>query len=295
MRQVLRHADAVAGRDTTVLVLGETGTGKGLLARYLHDRSPRSGRPFVALNCAGLSRELTESELFGHEKGAFTGAVARKLGLFEAAHGGTLFLDEIGEMDASVQAKLLKVLEERRFRRIGGVTEVEVDVRLLAATHRDLHAEVGAGRFRADLLYRLKVFEIRLPPLRERVAEIAPLARQLLRDLRAGTGDVSDETVSILEAYAWPGNVRELRNVMERAAILCPPGAAIEPEHLPMLEAEGGADDTASPKLQEVEKRFLESALRENGGNIVHAARAVGISRSTFYRKMAKYGLNPRP
>jgi len=293
MRDAVRLADAVAARDTTVLLLGPTGSGKGLMARYLHDGSPRAGQPFVALNCAGLSRELTESELFGHEKGSFTGATARKLGLFEAAHGGSLFLDEIGEMDLAVQAKLLKVLEERRFRRIGGVTEVEVDVRLLAATHRDLKAEVAAGRFRADLLYRLKVFEITLPPLRDRVAEIVPLASRLLRELRHETGALTDEAREILESYAWPGNVRELRNVMERAAILCAPGAPVGAEHLPPLEIDG-ADDPGSATLQEVEKRFLESALREHGGNIVRTARAVGVSRGMLYRKMEKYGIQPR-
>jgi two-component system NtrC family response regulator len=288
MRRVVKLADAVAPRDTTVLLLGETGTGKGLLARYLHDHSVRADRPFVALNCAGLPRELTESELFGYEKGAFTGANARKLGLVEAARGGTLFLDEIGEMDLVVQAKLLTVLEERRFRRLGGVAEVEADVRLIAATHRDLDAAVAGGRFRADLLYRLKVFEIEIPPVRERREEIMPLARQFLREWHAEPA-LSDEAVELLEGYAWPGNVRELRNVMERAAILCPSGETITAEHLP-IEVEA-TDVDPSSSLQDVERRFLESALREHNGNIVRTARAIGVSRGTLYRKLEKYRL----
>jgi DNA-binding NtrC family response regulator len=294
MKEALRLADAVAPRGTTVLLLGETGTGKGVLARHIHDRSPRSGRPFVELNCAGLPRELTESELFGHEKGAFTGAAGRKIGLFEAADGGTLFLDEIGEMDLAVQAKLLKVLEQRRFRRVGGIAEVEVDVRLVAATHRDLPAEVAAGRFRGDLYYRLNVFAVRLPPLRERRSEILPLARQFLREQRAG--DVTDEAAEILEDYAWPGNVRELRNVMERAAILCPPGRAVGPEHLPPLDVDPSGDDAADDgdggrTLRDAERRFLEGALKTHGGNILRTARALGVSRGMLYRKIEKYGL----
>ena len=286
MREALRLAEAVAPRTTTVLLLGETGTGKGILARHIHDASPRAEQPFVELNCAGLSRELTESELFGHEKGAFTGAAARKLGLFEAADGGTLFLDEIGEMDLAVQAKLLKVLEQQRYRRVGGVTEVAVDVRLIAATHRDLAQEVAAGRFRSDLFYRLNVFAIRLPPLRERRDEIATLARAFLH------GAISDDAVEILEGYAWPGNVRELRNVMERAAILCPPGRPVEPEHLPPLEpaeAEGDQPET----LRDAERKFLEGALKAHGGNILRTAQALGVSRGLLYRKMQKYGIQP--
>jgi transcriptional regulator with PAS, ATPase and Fis domain len=265
-----------------------------MLARHVHERSPRAGRPFVELNCAGLPRELTESELFGHEKGAFTGAAGRKLGLFEAADGGTLFLDEIGEMDLAVQAKLLKVLEQQRFRRVGGIAEVEVDVRLIAATHRDLPAEVAAGRFRGDLYYRLNVFAVRLPPLRERQGEILPLARQFLREQRGTT--ISDEAAEILEAYAWPGNVRELRNVMERAAILCPPGRPVGPDHLPPLDVDGEPpaqeeEGDGAETLRDAERRFLEGALKTHGGNILRTARALGVSRGMLYRKIEKYGI----
>ncbi len=298
MRDAVQLADAVAQRATTVLLLGETGSGKGMLARYIHERSPRAARPFVELNCAGLQRELTEAELFGHERGAFTGAAARKVGLFEAAHGGTLFLDEIGEMDLPIQAKLLKVLEQQRFRRVGGVAEIEVDVRVIAATHRDLDEDVAAGRFRSDLLYRLNVFAIRLPALRERADEIVPLARRFLAESRGAPGapaEIAADAERLLRAYAWPGNVRELANVMERAAILCPRGQVLA-EHLPPLRvpslaAEGFADEDDERTLRAAERRFLEAALRDNGGNIQATARALGVSRGTLYRKISRYKL----
>jgi DNA-binding NtrC family response regulator len=312
MRDALQLADAVAQRSTTVLLLGETGTGKGMLARWIHERSPRASRPFVELNCAGLQRELTESELFGYERGAFTGATGRKVGLFEAADGGTLFLDEIGEMDLAIQAKLLKVLEQHRFRRIGGVTEIEVDVRILAATHRDLAREAAAGRFRSDLLYRLDVFAIRLPSLRERREEVLPLARRFLAEARGArdgeAGAISDAAARLLEGYGWPGNVRELRNVMERAAILCARGE-VRPSHLPPLapagpataggDRDGGGDpdgggDDEDRSLRGAERRFLEATLRANGGNIQATARALGVSRGTLYRKISRYKLATR-
>jgi DNA-binding NtrC family response regulator len=294
MREVIRLVDAVAPRATTVLLQGETGSGKGVLARLLHERSPRADRPFVELNCAGLPRELTESELFGHEKGAFTGAAARKLGLFEAADGGTLFLDELAETDLAVQAKLLKVLEQRRFRRLGGVDEVGIDVRVIAATHRDLAQEAVAGRFRSDLMYRLNVFAIRVPPLRERRDEIAVLARQFLRELHAPATELTSEALNALERHAWPGNVRELRNVIERAAILCPASTPISLEHLPPLDAPPDDDEPdADGSLGTVERRCLERSLRAHGWNVLRTARALGITRGVLYRKIEKYGLLP--
>ena len=312
MAETLKLVDAVAGRDTTVLLAGETGSGKGLLARSLHDLSTRRGRPFVALNCAGLQRELTESELFGHERGAFTGAIERKLGLIEAADGGTLFLDEIGEMDLSIQPKLLKVIEERSFRRVGGLADITANVRIVAATHRDLQTEVDAGRFRADLYYRLNVFSIRVPPLRERRGEIPPLAADFLRKLRgagAPARRISREAEALLVNYGWPGNVRELRNVIERAEILCPPDAEIGPAHLPPLPvapavsvpapvaAASLADDKngAPATIAESERRQTLAAMQEHAGNLSAAARALGISRSTLYRKLRSYGVAVAP
>lgn len=300
LKEALRLAESVAPRETTVLITGPTGSGKGLLARRIHQRSGRAKEPFVELNCAGLSRDLTESELFGHERGAFTGAVEKKLGLFEVADGGTLFLDEIGEMDAAVQAKLLKALEERRFRRVGGVSELRSDVRLIAATHRDLKAEVAAGRFRQDLFFRLNVFAIPLPSLADRPEDILPLAVFFLREFRE-TPDpgraLSPEAAARLLDYDWPGNVRELRNVMERAGILCPPGSPVLPEHLPPLEAApaalgaaGGPGETPAT-LETAEKAFLEQALKNRKGSIRAAARDLGISRGTLYRKARKFGL----
>ncbi len=309
MLAALRLVERVAPRETTVLVLGPTGSGKGIVARTIHDLSPRADGPFVALNGAGLAREMLESELFGHERGAFTGAVQRKIGLMEAAAGGTLFLDEIGELDLAVQAKLLTALEERRFRRVGGIVDLAADVRIVAATHRDLRAAVDAGRFRDDLYHRLNVFPVVLPPLAEREADILPLAVHFLAQFGV-EGDparaLSDEAAAMLLDYDWPGNVRELRNVMERAAILRPPGTPVQPEHLPPLAAtpalgstdgagDGAADATAdgSPRLDDAERTHLERFLREHKGSLRAAARALGISRGTLYRKLRKYGLDP--
>ena len=297
MQQVVRLAETVAPRDTTVLLTGETGVGKGVLARHIHRASRRGDGPFVELNCAGLQRELTETELFGHEQGAFTGATERKLGLFEAADGGTLLLDEIGEMDPAVQAKLLHVLETGRFRRLGGVSEIGADVRLIAATHRDLARDVEEGRFREDLLYRLNVFRIAIPPLRDRADDILPLAMRFLAEFR-GTDDavrISPAAEALLVRYEWPGNVRELRNLMERATILCPPERPIEPVHLPPLSPRrpGGTERSGRPgeTMREAERRLLEKALAAHGGNIRATARDLGVSRGTLYRKMRKYGL----
>lgn len=327
MHEVLRLAEAVAARETTVLLCGETGTGKGLLARFIHDASPRRKGPFVELNCAGLSRELTESELFGHERGAFTGAVERKIGLFEAADGGTLFLDEIGEMDPAVQAKLLNALEQKRFRRLGGVAEIAVNVRVIAATNRDLQQDIATGRFRKDLFYRLNAFTIHLPPLRERREDILPLARHFLAECQAPQASVrglSWDVEEILMGYDWPGNVRELKNVIERAAILCPRGSELLPIHLPPLRASRATDVTShlsdvqgategrpltqgsrapdqspsppaslSKAVEEAERHYLELALQAHNWNLSATARELGISRDTLYRKIKKYNLAP--
>jgi len=302
MSRVLKLVAAVAGRDTTVLLWGETGTGKELLARMIHEASPRRTEPFVQLNCAGLQRDLTESELFGHERGAFTGAVERKIGLFEAAHGGTLLLDEIGEMDLAVQAKLLNVLEQKSARRLGGLTEIEVNVRLIAATNRNLVEDVAAGRFREDLFYRLNVFRIDLPPLRERPEDILPLAHHLLRESCGGQAPtISPAAVDLLVHYSWPGNVRELRNVMERAAILCPTGSDLLPAHLSLLDAWSQpapaskvTDEAASTTIEEAERNHLKAALQAHHWNVRATARALGVSRGKLYRMLEKYNLSPK-
>ncbi len=316
LKPVLAMIEAVAPRETTVIISGETGVGKGVFARALHERSGRARKPFVSLNCAGLQRELTESELFGHERGAFTGAVERKLGLLEAAEGGTLFLDEVGEMDLAVQPKLLKVIEDRRFRRVGGVNDIVADVRLVAATHRNLQHEVAAGRFREDLLYRMNVFSILVPPLRDRSGDVLPIARQLLRNLRGVHADeraIHPDAEVILRGYRWPGNVRELRNVIERAEILCPPGSPLSPEHLPPLAPWAGEEPKAeSPPLSifklpdrgepqerpvktmaEMEREQLLVAVKVCRGNMTAAARSLGIGRSTLYRKLRGLGEDP--
>jgi DNA-binding NtrC family response regulator len=302
MSRAIELAEAVAGRDTTVLLRGETGTGKGLLARRIHDISPRRKEPFVQLNCAGLQRELTESELFGHEPGAFTDARKRKIGLFEAAHGGTLFLDEIGEMEAGIQAKLLNALEQKRFRRLGGIAEIEVDARLIAATNRDLTKGVAEGRFREDLLYRLNVFAIDLPPLRERPEDILLLARCFLREFYgAQSPALSPAAIEALLAYRWPGNARELRNVIERASILCPPEAEILPRHLGSLAAENDQLDELhadGPSLisvvkEQAERQLIETVLKRNDRNVTASAKELNISRETLYQKIKKYHLTP--
>jgi two-component system response regulator AtoC len=297
MAEAVRLAETVAPHDTTVLLRGETGTGKGLVARLVHDRSTRRRQPFVELNCAGLHRELTESELFGHEKGAFTGATERKLGLFEAAAGGTLFLDEIGEMDAGIQAKLLRAIEEKTFRRIGGLVEIDVDVRLIAATHRDLEKEVTQAKFREDLFYRLSVFSIALPPLRERPRDIAPLALHFLRQYRPyAEASLPEEVAARLSAYDWPGNVRELRNVIERACILAD-GGPLTVEHLPSLVSRPRETEAAAGKggavttIRDAEREQIQRALSDQSGNVKAAAEQLGISRATLYRKARKYNI----
>ncbi len=298
-QHVLRQATRVAATDTTVLLVGETGTGKEVVARFVHRASPRGNGPLVALNCAALPETLLESELFGHEKGAFSGALATRIGRVEQAAKGVLFLDEVGEMSPNVQAKLLRVLEQREFERLGSGRTLKADVRVVAATHRDLKAAVAKGTFREDLYYRLHVFEIALPPLRERPEDILPLAEAFLEDfgrrMALPVAGLSEEARDVLLRQGWPGNVRELRNVIERAVILCE-GGLVTSEHLPFGPAAAPAAAPGPPPpgalhVDTVEKGLIESALERAKGNKSLAARLLGLSRGQLYQRMEKYGL----
>jgi DNA-binding NtrC family response regulator len=290
----------IARAPSPVLIEGDSGTGKGVFARLIHNRSPRARAPFVDLNCAGLSKELLESELFGHERGAFTNAMNTKQGLFEIAADGTLFLDEIGEMDVTVQARLLKAIEDKRFRRVGGIRDLTANFRLVAATNRDLAAEVAANRFRADLYYRLNVVRVRMPPLRERIEDIPLLVDVILRPLSKELGrpapTVTPRALKKLQSYAWPGNVRELRNVLERA-MLTMTGKEIANEDL-LLESDtkslaktsGGmpAADWEIRALDDVVADYVTASVTAAGGNVRKAARQLQISPSTLYARMKK-------
>jgi DNA-binding NtrC family response regulator len=295
MEHVMAMIEKVAATDATVLVYGPSGSGKELVARAIHYNSPRRERPLVTINCAALQATLLESELFGHEKGAFTGAVQTKPGLIEVAEGGTLFIDEVGEMAGSLQAKLLRVLEDGHFRRVGGTLELQADVRVLAATNRPLEEEQRAGRFREDLYYRLNVIAIGLPPLRERREDIPELVEHFLatRPVGGGRCRIAPEAMEALERYDWPGNVRELANVLERAQILAE-GHIITTEDLPegLVEMTPEIGEAGDPRrLRDVERRHVQSILRQAKGNKVQAARALGISRRALYRLIAKYHL----
>jgi DNA-binding NtrC family response regulator len=295
MRRVVQLLEKVAPTDAAVLVCGASGTGKELVARALHLNSQRREQPMVTINCAALQETLLESELFGHEKGAFTGAAQAKPGLVEVAEGGTLFIDEIGEMPAGMQAKLLRVLEDGHYRRVGGTREAHADVRVIAATNRDLEAEQKAGRFREDLYYRLNVVTIALPPLKERREDIPELVEHLLQSRSPGPVHyrVDPEALAALTRYDWPGNVRELANVLERARILAE-GDVITvddlPENLLTAPGAGAPEATADPRhLEEVERRHVEDILRQEKGNKLRAAKALGVSRRALYRLLAKY------
>ena len=313
MKRVFDIVDRVAGTPSTVLITGESGTGKELIAKALHEQSGRSQRPFIKVNCAAIPDTLIESELFGYEKGAFTGAVSSKPGRFELADGGTLFLDEIGEISTEMQVKLLRAIQESEFERVGGISTKRVDVRLVTATNRDLAAEVQAGHFREDLYYRLNVVPVRLPPLRERTDDIPLLVRNILLRYAVRLGrqvdGLSESAMGVLLGYAWPGNIRELENVLERTVLFCE-GAVIQAHELPpemtgrpevpggnsmqvAIPAVGatGLKDAVKLTTQRLEREMIERALEETGGNVTRAARKLDISRKSLQTKMKEFGL----
>ena len=289
MQRVFRMVRQAAPTDATVLIEGPSGTGKELVARAIHNLSPRAKGPVVAVELAAISPTLLEAELFGHEKGAFTGAVARRVGRFEAANHGTLFLDEISEMPLEIQVKLLRVLQEREFQRLGSNDSVKTDIRIVAATNRDLAAYVRAGKFREDLYYRLNVIDLHLPALKDRAGDIPLLVGRFLKEFGGKT--VSPEAMKLLEAYPWPGNVRELRNAVEKMCVLSPTGEIGE-EDVPEEMKRGGARTLSTAgTLEETEKEKILAVLEECGGNRTKAAERLGISRRTIYRKLEEYGL----
>ncbi len=313
LREVLAKVEQVAPTHSTVLLRGETGTGKELVAHAIHINSPREAKPFVRVNCAALAQGILESELFGHEKGAFTGAVNRRPGRFELADGGTLFLDEVGELPMEVQVKLLRVLQEREFERVGGTETLKVDVRVVSATHRDLEALIGEGKFREDLYYRLNVFPITLPPLRDRLEDLPRLVEHFVGKFNRVTGKsvrgFDPSAIGALTSYSWPGNVRELENVVERAIIVArgsdvtasdldfgrravavaAAGGSAVPQVAP--SAPGSGPKPLQARLQEQERNEIVAAIERNAGNIAGAARALGINRSTLYYRLRKHGL----
>jgi DNA-binding NtrC family response regulator len=317
MKAIYRQASLAAATSISVLILGETGVGKEVLARAVHAASPRRMKPFLALNCASLSETLLESELFGYEKGAFTGALQARPGLFESAEGGTVFLDEVGDLPRPTQVKLLRVLEERKVMRVGARAPRSVDVRFLSATNRDLEADVEEGTFRSDLFFRLNGLSLTIPPLRERVGELVPLCRALTenacrREGRRTVPTIDDEARCLLEEHAWPGNVRELRNAIDRAVALCQ-GDTITIEHLPPnlgrrtpIPSSGRTSrfeaPASSPELRQklqgemaaLEREEIARALERCGGNQTQAAEVLGISRRTLVTRLGAYGL-PRP
>jgi two-component system, NtrC family, nitrogen regulation response regulator GlnG len=319
MQEIYKTIGRVAESDATVLVHGESGTGKELVARAIHYHSKRAGRPFVAVNSAAIPSELLESELFGHEKGAFTGAIGRKIGKFEAAAGGTLFLDEIGDMDMHLQGKLLRVLQEREFERVGGTDAIKTDVRVLAATHHNLEKMVREKRFREDLFYRLNVIQINIPPLRKRKDDIVPLAEFFMQKFQGGDAKkkvLTPETLKVLRSYDWPGNVRELENAVQRAITLSQ-GDKIFPDALPpqifkpgqgaylsfenfleekladLVDRMGGLErgDIYSMVIQRVEKPLIILVLKKTDGNQVRAAHLLGINRNTLRKKIKELGI----
>jgi DNA-binding NtrC family response regulator len=296
MREVFELIAAVATSDASVIITGESGTGKELVARAVHDGSRRKGGPFVAVNVAAIPEGLAESEFFGHEKGAFTGAVAARPGCFELADTGTLFLDEVTEMPAALQAKLLRVLEAGTLRRVGGSREVRFDVRVIAATNRDPVRAVEDGALRRDLFYRLNVFTLALPPLRERESDVLLLAQYFVRHFNAkhgaGVEGLGREAERAIRSYDWPGNVRELRNVLERGAVVAQ-GHVVQLADLGLPDKPEGATARPGPlaSLEEVERRHVAAVLAHTGGNVSQSARILGIDRVTLYSKMKKWGL----
>ena len=295
----LKLAETVGPTDSTVLISGESGTGKEVLARYLHELSTRSDGPFVSINCGALPENLLESELFGHVRGSFTGAVRDKQGMFVAAKGGTFFLDEVGEMSPATQVKLLRVLQEREVIPVGATEAIPVDVRIVAATNRDLDEEIRRGGFRSDLFYRLNVITLHLPPLRERPDDVALLAELFLKRASESRGRemrLAPETLDAMQAYDWPGNVRELENALERAAVMTP-GEEIEPGALPAKITERApqplvqASLPPNPTLEIIERAYIHWVLQAEGGNKTRAAEVLGIDPSTLYRKLLRYGM----
>ena len=302
MQKVFELVKKVSPSTASVVISGESGTGKEVVARAIHNLSPRKDKPFIALNCSAIPATLIESELFGYERGAFTGAEQRRLGNFEMAHDGTLFLDEIGDLPLELQAKFLRVLEERKIRRLGGRAEVEVDVRVICATHRDLKEEIRRGRFREDLYFRLHVFTIGLPTLKERREDIPLLVHHFIEKFNAETGKhvqgVSPAAMSVLQGYAWPGNIRELRNTVERAMILVE-GDVIGEEQLPP-DMQATRPETATLRVplgipvDKVEKEYILASLQRNGGNKARTAEVLGISEKTLYNKLNRYAAEAR-
>jgi len=292
IRHLKEQAERIASAERPILILGETGAGKGVLTRWIHANGPRVDEPFVDLNCASLPRELLESELFGHERGAFTGAVAQKAGLVELAHRGTLFLDEIGDLELALQPKLLKVLEEQTFRRVGAIRDRQVDVRLIAATHQDLPKCVADHKFRSDLYFRISTLPITVPPLRARAEDIPVIARQLLDRLSYEVGrsrvELSSDAMRALQGYAWPGNVRELRNVLERAVLLSARSdlraSDLSFEAAPLPATAG--DEELELTLDEVQRRHIIRVLQAVQGHVEQAAVRLGVPRSTLYQKL---------
>jgi DNA-binding NtrC family response regulator len=306
MEQLMAQVERVAAGETRVTILGESGTGKELIARTIHEKSPRHAGPFVTLNCASVPAELIESELFGHEKGAFTGAAGRRVGKFEQADGGTLFLDEIGDMPLAMQAKLLRVLEEGEIERVGGEGPTAVDVRVVVATHRDLERMVREGTFRQDLFHRIYVFPLRLPSLRERIDDIPVLVEHFARQIAEQNGwkarEFAAATIAELKRYAWPGNVRELRNVVERLLLVAPGDGEIGPEvlrtALPALGAGPGVSAAAfgsgalAERVEGFERAAIEAELKRQGFHITNTAKALGLERSHLYKKCQQLGID---
>jgi DNA-binding NtrC family response regulator len=305
MREIFGLIEQIAPSNVHVLITGESGTGKELVARTLHDLSPRKAKPFVGVNCAAIPETLIESEIFGHEKGAFTGAVERRAGCFELAAGGSLLLDEVGEMPLATQAKLLRVLEERKLRRLGSRNEQDVDVRVLAATNRDPSTAVAEGHLRADLYYRLNVFNIHLPPLRDHMEDLPVMAEAILAQMNQkhnrNVSGVAQSMIDRMMAYSWPGNVRELRNIIERAVILCPDGAPLDVGHLapsfarPQPISSHPSDASMVPvhvgtTVDEAERLLIMRTLEATGQNKTRAAEILGVSLKTLHNKMKEYG-----
>ncbi len=295
---LVKQIDVAAPSNGWVLITGENGTGKELVARQIHARSRRADAPFVEVNCAAIPEELIESELFGHEKGAFTGAVAQKVGKFSLAHGGTIFLDEVADMSVMTQAKVLRILQEQRFSRVGGTEMLDVDVRVIAATNKDLEVEIEQDRFREDLYYRLNVIPFRVPALRERAVDVPILARDFMAEFCAEAGvrakKITARAMRALQAHSWPGNVRELRNLMERLVIMTP-GPSIDLSDLPDTVRTGSGAGSEPPSLEEArrsfEREFLIARLVEHGWNISRTAEAIGIARESLSRKIKSYGI----